>query len=164
MKAKFKPRLWVPVLLLLLLGFSGNVLAKPEAEACIERGALAYDNWTKTDAGGSGMPAGETFSDYLRCKSCHGWDRLGMDGGYVRRSRTAERPNAGLGDGDTTSRNIAPGLGNFYHIQPEDVLHAGTGRALMAATRPAVLLLICKETASTASSFIKPAGVFPTPS
>ena len=75
------------------------------------------------------MPAGETVRDYLRCKSCHGWDRLGMDGGYVRRTRTADRPNAGLGDSDTTSRRIAPGLGNYYHIRPEEVLHEGTGRS-----------------------------------
>ena len=129
MNSRTKATLWVISIPLLCLGWSSTTLAKPEPEACIEMGALAYDNWTKTDAGGSGMPAGEPISDYLRCKSCHGWDRLGMHGGYVRRTRTAERPNAGLGDSDTTSRDIAPGLGNFYHISPEYVLHAGTGRA-----------------------------------
>lgn len=113
----------------LFLGWSTAALAKPEPEACITLGALAYDNWTKADAGGSGMPAGETYSDYLRCKSCHGWDRLGLNGGYVRRTRTAERPNAGLGDLNTVSRDIAPGLGNYYEIDAEDVLHEGSGRA-----------------------------------
>ena len=129
MKSRTKTTLWIIFIPLLCLGWSSTTLAKPEPEACISLGALAYDNWTKTDAGGSGMPAGEPVSDYLRCKSCHGWDRLGMHGGYVRRTRTAERPNAGLGDSDTTSRDIAPGLGNFYHISTERVLHTGTGRA-----------------------------------
>jgi len=111
------------------LGWSTATLAKPEPEACITLGALAYDNWTSTDGGGSGMPAGESEKDYLRCKSCHGWDRLGEFGGYVRRTRTAERPNAGLGDLNTASRFIAPGLGNFYHINRDHILHTGTGRA-----------------------------------
>jgi cytochrome c2 len=102
--------------------------AKPEPEACIELGALAYDNWTSTDGGGSGLPAGEPNVDYLRCKSCHGWDRLGLNGGYVRRTRSADRPNAGLGDLNTVSRDIAPGMGNYYHVDAEDVLHEGEGR------------------------------------
>jgi hypothetical protein len=114
---------------LLYLGWSTAAQAKPEPEACITLGALAYDNWTSTDGGGSGMPAGEAEKDYLRCKSCHGWDRLGIYGGYVRRTRTAERPNAGLGDSNTVSRLIAPGLGNYYHINSEQILHTGTGRA-----------------------------------
>ena len=129
MNNRLKTTSWMLLTLLLCLGWSTSALAKPEEGACLELGALAYDNWTKTDAGGSGMPAGESEKDYLRCKSCHGWDRLGMNGGYVRRTRTAERPNAGLGDADTTSRDIAPGMGNFYHIKAEEVLHAGTGRA-----------------------------------
>ena len=102
---------------LLCLAWNANIRAKDDASACVELGALAYDNWTSTDAGGSGMPSGETLKDYVRCKSCHGWDRLGMKGGYVRRTRTAERPNAGYGDTDTTSRDIAPGMGDYYHIR-----------------------------------------------
>jgi len=103
--------------------------AKPEPEACIELGALAYDDWTSIDGGGGGLPAGESNVDYLRCKSCHGWDRLGEFGGYVRRTRTADRPNAGLGDLNDVSRYIAPGLGSFFHINVEQVLHEGTGRS-----------------------------------
>jgi cytochrome c2 len=103
--------------------------AKDDASACIELGALAYNDRTSTDGGGSGIPAGEPYKDYVRCKSCHGWDRLGINGGYVRRTRTAERPNAGYGDIDKTSRDIAPGMGDYYHIRASDVLHTGIGRA-----------------------------------
>lgn len=113
---------------LLTLGWSTSALAKPEADACIELGALAYDDWTSIDGGGSGLPAGESNVEYLRCKSCHGWDRLGEYGGYVRRERTADQPNAGLGDPNTVTRNISPGLGNFFHIDADQVLHEGTGR------------------------------------
>ncbi|MBT8060621.1 MAG: hypothetical protein KJO33_13555, partial [Gammaproteobacteria bacterium] len=83
------------------LAWSPVLAAKPEPDACIALGALAWDDWTSIDGGGSGMPAGESEREYLRCKSCHGWDRLGENGGYVRRTRTAGRPNAGLGDTDT---------------------------------------------------------------
>ena len=114
---------------LLLFGWASVGLAKPEPDACIELGALAYDDWTSIDGGGSGMPAGETVKDYLRCKSCHGWDRLGLNGGYVRRTRTADRPNAGLGDIDRRTRDIAPGMGDYYHITAAEVLHEGIGRS-----------------------------------
>jgi len=129
MNTRIKSTLWAISIPFLCIGLASNAQAKPEPEACIALGALAYDNWTSTDGGGSGMPAGETEKDYLRCKSCHGWDRLGEFGGYVRRTRTAERPNAGLGDANTVSRFIAPGLGNFFHINAEQILHTGTGRA-----------------------------------
>jgi len=129
MNTRIKSTFWTIAIPLMCIGWVSTGHAKPETEACISLGALVYDNWTKTDAGGSGMPAGESVNDYLRCKSCHGWDRLGMHGGYIRRTRTAERPNAGLGDVDTSSRDIAPGLGNYYQISTDKVLHTGTGRA-----------------------------------
>ncbi|MBT8076920.1 MAG: hypothetical protein KJN61_10645 [Gammaproteobacteria bacterium] len=129
MTGKIRLVLQLAAVMLLYVGWSATAAAKPEPEACLELGALAYDDWTKTAAGGSGMPAGESERDYLRCKSCHGWDRLGMNGGYVRRTRTATRPNAGYGDTDTTSRDIAPGMGDYYHIRADEVLHTGTGRS-----------------------------------
>jgi cytochrome c2 len=121
--------LLTPCILLACAVASGAALAKPEGDACIELGALAYNDWTHPDAGGSGLPAGEPNVEYLRCKSCHGWDRLGINGGYVRRERTADQPNAGLGDTNTTSRDISVGRGNYYEIDVEDILHTGTGRA-----------------------------------
>ena len=89
-----KLALFIMITALLCLAWSADIRAKDDASAYVETGALAYGNWTSTEAGGSGIPSGETYKDYIRCKSCHGWDRLGMKGGYVRRIRTAERTNA----------------------------------------------------------------------
>src|SRR5210317_283487 len=97
---------------------SGVVLAQDPPSAEVEQGALAYSNWTKTDAGGSGaLPTGVDSQDYIRCKSCHGWDRIGTDGGYARRSREDSRPNAGAGDGDVTSRAIRGTIPKFSFIR-----------------------------------------------
>lgn len=117
------------LLFLALLLFYPLAFAKPAPDVCLELGALAWDDWTSSAAGGSGLPAGEPLADYLRCVSCHGWDRLGEDGGSVRKIRSAETPNTGLGDPDITSRNIAPGLGHYYEINADELLHAGTGRS-----------------------------------
>jgi len=93
------------------------VLAQDPPSTAVEQGALAYSNWTKTDAGGSGaLPIGVESQDYIRCKACHGWDRLGMDGGYARRSRENSRPNAGAGDGDVTSRVIRGTIPSFVLV------------------------------------------------
>ena len=101
----------------------------PAQTNCLDVGALAYDNWTKTDAGGSGsLPAGATSSDYVRCKACHGWDRMGTDGGYVRRSRNASRANAGAGDADQTSRNISLAGRDNADVTADMIWHSGTGR------------------------------------
>ena len=110
------------------LGMAAVVLMIPAVasgqNACVEQGALAFDNWTRSDAGGSGLPAGEANADYVRCKACHGWDRLGADGGYVRRTRTSSRPNAGAGDGDSTPRAIDTGT-----VVADQIAHGGTGRS-----------------------------------
>jgi hypothetical protein len=108
-----------------LAASSGLALAQDAPSECVEMGAMAYDNWTKSDSGGTGMlPEGVLNQDYIRCKACHGWDRMGTDGGYVRRSRTASRPNAGAGDGDATPRAIETGM-----VTAEMILHEGTGRS-----------------------------------
>jgi mono/diheme cytochrome c family protein len=53
---------------------------------------LIWNNWTKTFAGGSGeLPSGVDNKDFLRCNACHGWDALGPNGGYVRRSGYPEK-------------------------------------------------------------------------
>jgi len=99
-------------------------------------GALAWDNWTKTDAGGTGsVPEGVVNKDYLRCKACHGWDHMGTDGGYARRSRKDSRPNAGFADGDMTSRNLSFAVrGEGELITAEMILHTGTGRVGLDGT------------------------------
>jgi cytochrome c2 len=98
-------------------------------ENCLDLGALAYDNWTSADAGGAGgLPNGVQNADYIRCKSCHGWDQMGVDGGYHRRSRQSGRPNAGAGDADQTSRNISLDARQGASVTADMILHAGTGR------------------------------------
>ena len=105
--------------------FSSMTLAQDPPSAAVEQGAFAYSNWTKTDAGGSGaLPTGVDSQDYIRCKACHGWDHMATDGGYARRSRRDSRPNAGAGDGDTTSRIIVTGT-----VTADMITHTGTGRA-----------------------------------
>jgi len=106
---------------------SGVVLAQEPPRTAVEQGALAYSNWTKTDAGGSSeLPTGVESQDYILCRACHGWDRLGTDGGYARRSRQNSRPNAGAGDGDVTSRAIRGTIPRFVlvreveYIDPDD--------------------------------------------
>ncbi len=116
-------------ILTLILFFSGLAQAQDPSE-CAQMGALAWDNWTKSDAGGSGsLPDGETNGDYLRCKACHGWDAQGTDGGYVRRSRKDTRPNAGAGDGDATPRALTRG-----EITTAMVAHDGSGRTFAEGT------------------------------
>jgi cytochrome c553 len=114
--------------------FAGPTWAQEAPSECVELGANVYQNWTKTDSGGSGMPAGEASSDYVRCKACHGWDLMGAEGGYARRSRKDSRPNAGAGDGDATSRVISTGMGGHAAITAGMIMHGGTGRSYADGT------------------------------
>ena len=53
--------------------FTGMAFAQDPPSAAVEQGAFAYSNWTKTDAGGTGvLPVGVDSQDYIRCKACHG--------------------------------------------------------------------------------------------
>jgi hypothetical protein len=91
---------------------------------------MAYENWTKEDAGGTGsLPEGVVNQDYIRCKACHGWDHQGTEGGYVRRDRKDTRPNAGAGDGDSTSRVIPTS-----DVTADQIMHTGTGRTYAQGT------------------------------
>lgn len=125
-KSIFKAVLLPSILMLV----SSAALAQQQPSDCVVQGALAFDSWISEDAGGSGLPDGETDNDYLRCKSCHGWDHLGTDGGYVRRSRNSGRPNAGAGDSDQTSRDISYTSREGAPITADMIFHAGTGRSL----------------------------------
>jgi mono/diheme cytochrome c family protein len=138
-----------PVLL-----FAGTALAQEEPGECVEMGALAYDNWTTTDAGGSGLPAGVQNKDYIRCKACHGWDRQATRGGYVRRSRKDTRPNAGAGDGDDSDRRIFTGTVTAEQIlhHPENDASAVTlGRSYADGTGSWVPLDASRSAANTAA-------------
>ena len=137
-------RFLTPLIIGPLLMFPIAVFAQDEPSECVETGAMAYDDWTKQDSGGvGGLPDGVENKDYIRCKACHGWDRRGTDGGYVRRSRKDTRPNAGAGDGDSTSRAIVTGS-----VTAEMILHEGTGRSYADGTGSWVAL---EETHSAAN-------------
>jgi hypothetical protein len=136
---------WVAILAGLTL--STAVWAQEAPSACVEQGALAYDDWTKMDSGGAGLPADETSKDYIRCKACHGWDRMGTDGGYVRRSRKDTRPNAGQGDGDASSRTITTGM-----VTSDQILHAGSGRSYADGSGSWVALDVVRSAANTAAN------------
>jgi hypothetical protein len=124
MTIKARQIIYSSSLAVLLLFISGTVLAQDPPSACVQQGAMAWDNWTKTDSGGDGtLPAGETNGDYIRCKACHGWDVQGTEGGYIRRSRKDSRPNAGAGDGDSTPRAITRGS-----VTTAMIAHDGSGR------------------------------------
>ena len=129
------------------LFLSGVALAQDPPSAEVELGANAWNNWTKTDSGGSGsLPTGVESKDYIRCKACHGWDRLGTEGGYVRRSRKDSRPNAGAGDGDTTSRIVITGT-----VTADMIKHTGTGRAYTDGKGSWVALDATASAANTAA-------------
>jgi len=39
-----------------MLVFAVNAKAQDEPSECVESGAMAFDNWTKEDSGGTGAP------------------------------------------------------------------------------------------------------------
>ena len=96
--------------------------AAPSVAATVASGALVWDNWTTPEAGGTGLPSSATNKDFLRCKACHGWDGKGADGGYVRRSATATRPNPTATIGNISAAAMAG------TVTIDDVYHVATGR------------------------------------
>ncbi len=125
MKNEMKLDIFRIGVLVLFLSLPFAAVAQDPPSACVGMGALAFDNWTKVDSGGTGVvPVGAPDKDYIRCKACHGWDRRGTEGGYARRSRKSSRPNAGAGDADLTPRAIVTGS-----VTADMIAHAGTGRS-----------------------------------
>ncbi len=130
----------------LFLLFSGMALAEVPPTDEIVIGGQMWNNWTKTSAGGSGAPTGETSGDYYRCKACHGWEGKGTEGGYVRRSRKDSRPNAGAGDGNATSRVIPWGT-----VTAAMITRTGTGRPITRGSASWVALDAEASSANTAA-------------
>lgn len=87
------------------------------------KGGLVWSNWTDEVAGGNGYPEGfdSGKKDFLRCKACHGWDGMGANGGYVRRSAKDSRPNP------TPGTDLSAKFGSVTSI---DVLYAEKGSKL----------------------------------
>lgn len=46
--------------------------------------------WNQSDPNNSTFNA---YSNFFRCKQCHGWDLLGSQGAYISRSPSTSRPN-----------------------------------------------------------------------
>lgn len=134
---KFSPitKLMFSVLLLSLIscgggssgGGSGDDDPAGPTDAQIAAGARIYEDWIDTGNGGSGvLPSGETVAAYVQCVSCHGWDLLGEDGGDKRVERAADQPNTGLGDSNSSSRNISTGsFGTLSEISIDQILAVG---------------------------------------
>ena len=58
------------ILTMLPFIFPGVALSQDPPSTAVVQGALAWNNWTKTDAGGTGaLPADVINKDYIRCKA-----------------------------------------------------------------------------------------------
>jgi thiosulfate dehydrogenase len=62
-------------------------------------GGILYDSFWATEANYSKASDQnlvnklKTYSDFFRCKQCHGWDLLGTNGAYINRGPKTNRPN-----------------------------------------------------------------------
>ena len=87
-----------------------------------KRGGVLYDNWTATESGISGIPAGVTAKpEFFRCKSCHAWDGLGNKASYINRAGTASRPNV-------ASSNLKMYVSSYNISQIFDAIKYSGGR------------------------------------
>lgn len=66
------------------------------------RGGIMYDKFWATEAGYNQNDPNVTkfnaYSDFFRCKQCHGWDYLGNAGSYINRGPRNNRPNVAAGN------------------------------------------------------------------
>lgn len=144
-------------LALILATLSIPTLALADTEACTALGALVYTNWTSLGAGGTGIKVqgGEASDDYYRCKSCHGWDRLGKNGGHGDFTRVKGTPSTEtLGEirKSVSANNISTGsLGKHAPITESMILHSGTGRSLADGSGSWVALTTPATAANTAA-------------
>jgi len=60
-------------------------------------GGIMYDKFWATEAGfdqnNTNIATLKAYSDFFRCKQCHGWDGLGTAGSYNNRAPKTTRPN-----------------------------------------------------------------------
>lgn len=61
------------------------------------KGGILYDKFWTLEAGydqnSPNLTKFNAYSDFFRCKQCHGWDLLGKDGSYNSRGPKTNRPN-----------------------------------------------------------------------
>ncbi|PJB67562.1 MAG: hypothetical protein CO094_03645 [Anaerolineae bacterium CG_4_9_14_3_um_filter_57_17] len=94
----------------------------------VTEGAHLYDNWTK--AIGADVPAENqplwatqttntrTGNDTWRCKECHGWDYLGVDGRYASGSHMTGFPGVISSAGKTPEELVAALKGENHDFSP----------------------------------------------
>jgi mono/diheme cytochrome c family protein len=117
-----KSHIIVPIVVMGILILAGSTFGGDEGGDPY-KGGLVWSKWTDAVAGGSGYPEGfdSGKGDFLRCKACHGWDGMGANGGYVRRSAKDSRPNPAPGS------DLSP---KFGLVTSEEVLYSEKGREL----------------------------------
>jgi len=62
------------------------------------KGGILYNTFWATEAGYDLTDTAKinhlnTYSDFYRCKQCHGWDLMGREGSYINRAPKSNRPN-----------------------------------------------------------------------
>lgn len=61
------------------------------------KGGILYDKFWSIEAGydqnSPNITKFNAFSDFFRCKQCHGWDLMGKEGSYINRAPKTNRPN-----------------------------------------------------------------------
>lgn len=76
------------------------------------RGGKLYDKFWAGETGWStsdpGVDTYSQYSEFFRCKQCHGWDLLGSAGAYISRSPKANRPNVSAPNLREIARNKTP--------------------------------------------------------
>lgn len=94
------------------------------------KGGAAFSEWFGTNGAGKGTLAQYSLtvgSEFVRCKSCHGWDGLGNAGSYANRTGlstgTATRP-------DVSDVNLRVTVATNTYQELYDLIEASWGRPM----------------------------------
>ncbi len=87
-----------------------NDVAYAAADAA--KGGIMYDKFWATESGfdqnDANLAKFNDYSNFFRCKQCHGWDGLGNKGAYINRKPKTSRPNVTAFDMMEVRQNDAP--------------------------------------------------------
>ena len=106
-----------------LIGLNGFAQAA-EIESSIARGGLLYDKWyavidaEKPTESHPSYPADKKYADKpeanWRCKECHGWDNMGVDGAYASASHNSGIKGINGASGQSAAEIIATLKGDAH--------------------------------------------------
>ena len=106
-----------------LIGLNGFAQAA-EIESSIARGGLLYDKWyavidaEKPTESHPSYPADKKYADKpdanWRCKECHGWDYMGVDGAYASGSHNSGIKGINGASGQSAAEIIATLKGDAH--------------------------------------------------